>query len=383
MRIDKRIAGYTMLLSLCCLLILAGNLMAATLTVGSNAGMPGDSNIIIPVNLISAPSEKASGFNFDLKFDTSRLSFKEATIGPKSNDAGKSLSSSRPSNDVVRVIVIGFNQNTIENGVVLNFTFDILSSAPSGKTELTIIDPSISDPDGNLLSVTTENGEIDVGGDSSDSTTTTTEPVLTTTPTTAVTTTPATTSQLPVTTSLSTVKTSTTTTIEQPPPDTTTTIKELVSTTSSTSPSTTTSLSQLWEPLYDEMWQGKREQNLLLLRAFRDEVLLHTDVGREYVVMLYLNSIEIALLLIQNPSLTAQVGEVLNGMVGSIESLLYGDEMILRKEVVESLELLLTQLELHASPGLKAAIGKVREDMREGRIVRELGIVVTGQQSTL
>ena len=148
------------LLSLSFLLLLTPSLEAATLSAGSASGMPGDTNILIPITLSSSGGEEVSGFGFDLTFDISRLSFKGVSLGPKATEAGKSLSKSQPGPDSVRVMVIGFNQTVIGNGVVLNFTFDILSSATSGTAALTISSPSITDPQGQLLPASTANGGI-------------------------------------------------------------------------------------------------------------------------------------------------------------------------------------------------------------------------------
>jgi len=334
------------------ILVFAGNLEAATLTVGSNYGSPGEKDIPIPINLSSTPSEEVSGFNFELNFDISRLSFKEVTLGPKSTEAGKSLSTSRPSADVVRIIVIGFNQNIIENGEVLNFTFDILSSASAGVAELNILNPSISDPQGELLTVSTENGEIVVDGNPTDSTTTTS----TNNPTTIIT---------------------TTSTTFQPTPDTTTSTTGMTtSSINSSSSSTTTSISQLWPFLYVEMWGDEKEQNLLLLRAFRNEVLLNTEVTREYITMLYGNSLEIAILLLKDPLLTELTCEVINEILPSVESLLYNDKMKISQKTIDDFESLLGQLEPKASPRLKSVIKKVMKDIRKERVFKQLGIAI-------
>ena len=150
-------------IALTCTLILTSNLKAATLSVGSTSGSSGDKNISIPIGLTSTSGEKVCGLNFDLNFDTSRLSFKEVTLGSVATDAGKSLSFNQPSSNTIRVVVIGLNQNVIGDGKVLNFTFDILDKAPGGKAKLNIMDPSISDPKGKQLSVTVRDGEIILG----------------------------------------------------------------------------------------------------------------------------------------------------------------------------------------------------------------------------
>jgi len=148
------------LIVLTCILILTSNLNAATLTIGSSSGSPGEKSVSIPINLTSAPGEKVCGFNFDLNLDATKLSFKEVTLGSVAADAGKSLSFSQPSSNTVRVIVVGLNQNVISDGIVLTFSFDILSSAPKGETELAISKASISDPNGKSLAVKTSEVEL-------------------------------------------------------------------------------------------------------------------------------------------------------------------------------------------------------------------------------
>jgi len=156
----KRLLCYV--IALVSTLILASNLQAATLTIGSASSSPGTKNISIPMNLSSASGEKVCGFNFDLNFDAAKLSFKEVKLGSVAEGAGKSLSYSQPSSNIIRVVVVGLNQNVISDGEVLNFTFDILRNALVGKAELTIIKPSISDPNGKSLAVNVGSGEINV-----------------------------------------------------------------------------------------------------------------------------------------------------------------------------------------------------------------------------
>ena len=152
-----------LIVALSCTLIVTSYLEAATLSVGSHSGSPGEKSISIPINLTSVTGEEVSAFNFDLKFDASRLSFREVTLGSVAEDAGKSLSHSQPKSNIVRVVVIGLNQNVIDDGTVLTFTFDILDNASRGKVKLIINNQSISDPRGKKLSVLPEGGEITVG----------------------------------------------------------------------------------------------------------------------------------------------------------------------------------------------------------------------------
>ena len=172
---------------------------------------------------------------------------------------------------------------------------------------------------------------------------------------------------------------STTTTAEN-----TTTSIETTSTTTTSSPSLTSTssttkppLSLLWPMAYDKMWTTKKNENLLLLRVFRDEVLLNTDVGREYTFLLYDNSLEIAILLLQEPSLTTHTREVIDELLMSVESLLYNDEMETSQDTLDNFVSLLEQFESKASPKLKTAINKVRREIYKGEILKQLEISVS------
>jgi len=338
------------------ILILTSTLDAATLIVGSASGSPGDKGILIPVDLSAEPGEAVSSFSLKLNFDISRLSFKEVTLGPKAAEAGKSLSSN-PETNKVSIRVIGANQNIIENGTVLNFTFDILPKAPIGKAEITIIRPSITDMGAKSLPANAVDGSITVNGELPETTTSSISITPTTTPT--------------------TVETTTTTTTPRPSPDsTTTTSASNMSTSSTTSSSTTTSISQLWPLLYDKMWGSKKDLNLLFLRTFRDEILVNTEVGREYISMLYNNSLEILTLLLQDPSLTVQTKEVVNEFLISVKSLFYNDTMEIRRDTIIKFKSLLDHAETKASPELKTAIKKLKRDIGEEKRFTQLGITI-------
>ena len=134
-------------------------------------------------------------------------------------------------------------------------------------------------------------------------------------------------------------------------------------------------ISPLWPMAYDKMWGEKKGKNLSLLRAFRDEVLSESEMGREHIFMLYNNSLEILTLLILNPSLTKGTKEVIDELLPGIQSLLEGKKMSLSRETRAHMEALLNRLEKRAvSRRLKKAIKKVRGDLRKGEIFKQLGI---------
>jgi bacillopeptidase F len=162
-----------------------------------------------------------------------------------------------------------------------------------------------------------------------------------------------------------------------PVPVTTTTSSSVTSSSTSTSSSTTTSLSLLWPMAYDKMWGVKKDKNLLLLRISRDEILLTTEVGREYIFILYNNSFEIVMLLLQDTSLLIQTRELLDEFLLNIESLLYNNEIEIRQHTIDSLKSLLNQFKSKASPKLKTIINKVERDIDKREIFGQLGITIS------
>jgi hypothetical protein len=135
-------------------------------------------------------------------------------------------------------------------------------------------------------------------------------------------------------------------------------------------------VSLFWDLSYEEMWGVRKDENLLLLRVFRDEVLLNTKVGREYVSMLYDNSLEIVTLLLQEPSLTIQTKEVVDELSLNVESLLYTDEIEIRQDTIDRFLSLLDDFEVSASPKLKAAIKKVKREIMEDKVSKQLSITI-------
>lgn len=138
----------------------------------------------------------------------------------------------------------------------------------------------------------------------------------------------------------------------------------------------TVACSLLWPMAYDEMWGEKQYENLLLLRALRDGVLQNTPMGKEYISLLYDNSLEVALLLIQHPLLADHTREVIDMLLPYIESLLNHNEIEVNQDTIDTLESLLNDFEAHASPNLKAAIVKAKKDIHSGEIYKGLRIAV-------
>lgn len=135
-------------------------------------------------------------------------------------------------------------------------------------------------------------------------------------------------------------------------------------------------VSPLWPMAYDEMWGAKKGENLFLLRTFRDGVLADNEVGRDYIFMLYTNSLEILILFIQNPPLIQEIKEMIDELLPEIQSILNGGKMTLSKRQLADIESFLTKFETKASPELKTAIRKVKKDLNRGEVLKQLGIII-------
>jgi C1A family cysteine protease len=128
-----------------------------------------------------------------------------------------------------------------------------------------------------------------------------------------------------------------------------------------------------WDTLYGTMLGGDEEKSLALLRKFRDHVLVRNHAGNDYVKLLYKNSEEIAAVLMENPILAAEAGELIDELLPGITALLGGDMMKLSEDESDRIVSLLSRFEIRASPQLKLVIRKAKKAMSKGKFFKELG----------
>ncbi|MCK5513940.1 MAG: hypothetical protein KAJ00_05540 [Deltaproteobacteria bacterium] len=127
----------------------------------------------------------------------------------------------------------------------------------------------------------------------------------------------------------------------------------------------------LWtSALYENILGENSQDDLMSLRDFRDEVLLSNQKGKKYVELLYAHSVEIALLLLESPGLCSQTTEVMAKLQPGAKSLLDGKEMTISQELMDEIELLLEEFEAKASPGLRTAIRRVKQEIKKGDILK-------------
>lgn len=142
---------------------LCGAGFAATLAAGHAAGDPGDTDVVVPISLVSAMDEAVAGAQFEIVFSSAALSLAAVNIGAAASAAEKELSSSLIGEGRMRVIVVGFNQNVIADGVIANAQFSIAADSPDSIEEIMLEEAILSDPLAEEVPSETESGSITIG----------------------------------------------------------------------------------------------------------------------------------------------------------------------------------------------------------------------------
>jgi len=111
-----------------------------------------------------------------------------------------------------------------------------------------------------------------------------------------------------------------------------------------------------------------------LLRAFRDQVLAQTGKGKDLSNLYYQHTGELVVIIFGDSALYRDVMEVTGQMIPAIESALQGSEIIIEKNMENKINQLCEKIARKASPDLRMAVEKIREDLKTGQLLRELGI---------
>ena len=137
---------------------------AVTLTIAYSAAEVGGGRVAVPVSIDCWAGEEASTVQFDIAFDDDLMSLIDVTPGMAAADAGKQVSLSSLAPGVVRVIVAGFNQTPIPNGVIAEADFNVNAGTPAGFHTVAFGLAAVSDPYGAPLPIELLHGGIDVPG---------------------------------------------------------------------------------------------------------------------------------------------------------------------------------------------------------------------------
>lgn len=118
------------------------------------------SETVVGVYLYPGPAVAA--LQFDLLFDPEALTAGEVLAGDNIAAAGKSLAHNEVDAGRLRVLISGFNQNSIAAGPVCTIAFDV-GALTEGVYALTLDQAVLSSPSGDSVTVFTGNGGIVLG----------------------------------------------------------------------------------------------------------------------------------------------------------------------------------------------------------------------------
>lgn len=132
---------------------------SVNLNLGVASGTPG-SKVTIPLTLTNSTGTNVVSLQTDINYNPAILENPTASLGPVGIDADK-YTLRAYSAGVFRIGVVGYNDYPLADGVVVNVSFTIKSTATPGSVALINI-PAVSDRFGELMPVTGSNGVINV-----------------------------------------------------------------------------------------------------------------------------------------------------------------------------------------------------------------------------
>ncbi|MDX9972322.1 MAG: cohesin domain-containing protein [FCB group bacterium] len=136
--------------------------MAATVQVGTVTGAWIHTSSIVSITLSIEAGEEIAAAQFDLTYDASAVSVKSVSAGPAALAAGKEVSFSDVDEDTVRIVVSGFNLNTLGEGVIANVALTVLRTASAGVYPVTPVNEMLSNPLGEPVAVDAQGGWVEV-----------------------------------------------------------------------------------------------------------------------------------------------------------------------------------------------------------------------------
>ena len=109
--------------------------------------------------ILDAKGQAISAVSSDITYDPNLLANPRVTISGSAKQVGKEVVFNEVRPGLLRVGVVGLNQNLIPDGVTANVTFDVLKEGQISFSN----QPTASDPHGNMVSVTFRDGKITAG----------------------------------------------------------------------------------------------------------------------------------------------------------------------------------------------------------------------------
>lgn len=129
-----------------CLLCVSAQARAAVLDCSEIRAGAGDTDVDISITLTADAGEEVCGIQLDILYNNDFLDLDGAESGEAAADAGKDVNFSIIEPGRARLIVAGFNQNVIPNGIVSYVHFSIAAGAPDAVYPVAPVAVLMSDP---------------------------------------------------------------------------------------------------------------------------------------------------------------------------------------------------------------------------------------------
>lgn len=130
-------------------------------SLSDQSAAPGTS-IVVQV-AFAAQGDPISGVQFDLQYNSSAMSL-AATVGDAARNSGKRLYLADLAPDKRRFLIVGFNQNLIPDGTLINLFVNLNLNAPNGVYPLKFSNVASTDPYGRFAPTTGLDGAVTVQG---------------------------------------------------------------------------------------------------------------------------------------------------------------------------------------------------------------------------
>lgn len=142
----------------------------AVISASNGSGLPGATGVDITVDLTNTNGSEVAGINFDLTFDSARISLASGSCSPggfavllnPTVDASKDVSCSSPSAGTLRVIIFGLNSTLIADGNLVTVTFNVSGGASPGTFALGLTNVAVTDGSGQPVAHSENNGTFEV-----------------------------------------------------------------------------------------------------------------------------------------------------------------------------------------------------------------------------
>ena len=144
-----------------CFILLPCGALGAQLSADSLTLSPGGGGIV-QVSY-SSLTNKVSGLQFDIGFDSSALSV-VVLSGPAIRSASKDLYGADLGAGLHRILVAGLNQNSLSDGPILTLFVNVLPTASAGTSAITIQNALGADPSGNAVAIPSASAAITISG---------------------------------------------------------------------------------------------------------------------------------------------------------------------------------------------------------------------------